>query len=93
MSDLLLPNLPVYPEKRPKTPNPTTVASKQKQSQKTSSTRPLSRLVRGVNNRVLFWRDGLAESEREDRRRTEERKQILAARMGNVWLPLSSVMY
>lgn len=95
MSDLLLHNLPAKPQKRPKTPTPATVASKQNQNQnqKTSATRPLSRIVRGVNNLVLSWRDGLAEPERDDRRRTEERKQILAARMHNVRLPPCSVLY
>ncbi|GAB1317378.1 Lipase 5 [Madurella fahalii] len=43
----------------------------------------LSKLIRDANNRILSWRDGLSQSEREDRRRTEERAQILAARMQN----------
>jgi TAG lipase/steryl ester hydrolase/phospholipase A2/LPA acyltransferase len=44
----------------------------------------VSRLVQGAGNVVLSWRDGLSESERADRRRVEERKQILAARMQHV---------
>jgi TAG lipase/steryl ester hydrolase/phospholipase A2/LPA acyltransferase len=45
---------------------------------------PLSKLIRGSHNLVLSLRDGLTESEREDHRRTEERKAILVARMQNV---------
>ncbi|KAH8906460.1 patatin-domain-containing protein [Coniochaeta sp. PMI_546] len=52
-----------------------------KQSQ--SAGHPLSRIIRGTNNLVLSLRDGLTESEREDRRRTEERKAILRARIQN----------
>lgn len=44
----------------------------------------VSRLVQGAGNAVLAWRDGLSESERADRKRVEERKQILAARMQHV---------
>ncbi|KAK4142892.1 acyl transferase/acyl hydrolase/lysophospholipase [Dichotomopilus funicola] len=39
------------------------------------------RLARSVGNLALTWRDGLTASERENKRRKEERKQILAARM------------
>ncbi|KAK4152210.1 acyl transferase/acyl hydrolase/lysophospholipase [Chaetomidium leptoderma] len=42
---------------------------------------PVSRLVQSAGNFVLSWRDGLTELEREDKRRDEERRQILAARM------------
>ncbi|KAK4100409.1 patatin-domain-containing protein [Parathielavia hyrcaniae] len=41
----------------------------------------LSRLVQSAGNVVLSWRDGLSSSEREAKRRREERMQILAARM------------
>ncbi|KAK0716691.1 acyl transferase/acyl hydrolase/lysophospholipase [Apiosordaria backusii] len=44
---------------------------------------PLTKIVRNASNLVLSWRDGLTESEREDKRRMEERMQILAARMHN----------
>ncbi|KAK4208155.1 putative lipase [Rhypophila decipiens] len=44
---------------------------------------PLSRAIRDASNVLLSWRDGTTESEREDRRRVEERMQILAARMQN----------
>lgn len=86
MSDLLLPTIPGNPQKRPKTP---TSNSKQKQGQKSpahnhAATLSVIKVARGMGNLVLSWRDGLAESEREDRRRTEERKQILAVRMQNV---------
>lgn len=57
-------------------------ASSAKQRQ--SAANPLSRIIRGTNNLVLSLRDGLTESEREERRRTEERKVILRARMQNV---------
>ncbi len=44
----------------------------------------LSKLIHDANSFILTWRDGLSESERSDRQRKEERKQILAARMHNV---------
>ncbi|KAK3939184.1 putative lipase [Diplogelasinospora grovesii] len=89
MIDLLLNGLPTSPgnigsEGRPKTPAKTANATlKRRQSQKLVASNPISGLIRGANNLVLSWRDGLTESEREDQRRTEERKQILAARMQN----------
>ncbi|KAK4124326.1 patatin-domain-containing protein [Parathielavia appendiculata] len=43
----------------------------------------VSRLVQSAGNVVLSWRDGLSWSEREERRKKEERMQILAARMQN----------
>jgi hypothetical protein len=49
-----------------------------------SSEHPLSRIIRGTNNLVLSLRDGLTESEREERRRTEEHKAILRARIQTV---------
>jgi len=45
---------------------------------------PLAKILRDTGNRVLSWRDGLTESEREEKARVEERMQILAARMQNV---------
>ncbi|KAK0750321.1 acyl transferase/acyl hydrolase/lysophospholipase [Schizothecium vesticola] len=42
---------------------------------------PLARIIKNTGNVVSSWRDGLTESEREDKRRTDERMQILAARM------------
>jgi TAG lipase/steryl ester hydrolase/phospholipase A2/LPA acyltransferase len=56
-----------------------------KQSQ--SAGHPLSRIIRGTNSLVLSLRDGLTEPEREERRRIEERKVILRARMQNVSYP------
>ncbi|KAK4162383.1 putative lipase [Cladorrhinum sp. PSN259] len=44
---------------------------------------PLSKILRHAGNLVLSWKDGLTGSEREDKRRLEERMQILAARMHN----------
>ncbi|KAK1832924.1 acyl transferase/acyl hydrolase/lysophospholipase [Podospora conica] len=46
---------------------------------------PLARIIKNTGNVVSAWRDGLTESEREDKRRTEERMQILAARMQHEW--------
>ncbi|KAH8885797.1 patatin-domain-containing protein [Thozetella sp. PMI_491] len=46
-----------------------------------SSPSPFSRLIRDANNYILQWRDGLNESERRDRKRLDERKQILAVRI------------
>lgn len=45
---------------------------------------PVSKILRGANRTVRSFRDGLTELEREDRRKAEERKQILALRMKNV---------
>lgn len=44
----------------------------------------ISRAIRGANNLVLSLRDGLSELERENKRKQEERKQILSLRMKNV---------
>jgi len=67
---------------------PLASASKKKsKSQKAAVLQPLSSAVRGLrdaSNVLLSWRDGMTESEREDRRRAEQRMQILAARMQNV---------
>lgn len=52
--------------------------------QRLSVSNPLSNIIRGTNNLVLSLRDGLTESEREERSRTEERKAILKARILNV---------
>lgn len=49
----------------------------------------ISRAIKGANNLVLSLRDGLSEMERENRRKQEERKQILSLRMKNVRLPPS----
>ncbi|KAH6847099.1 acyl transferase/acyl hydrolase/lysophospholipase [Chaetomium sp. MPI-CAGE-AT-0009] len=42
----------------------------------------VTRLLQGAGNLALSWRDGLTASDREEKRWKEERKQILAARMG-----------
>lgn len=57
---------------------------KRRRKERKSGPSPLTRLLRYANNRVLSWRDGLSETEREVKRRIEERMQILAARMQNV---------
>jgi hypothetical protein len=44
----------------------------------------LCRIIRGTNNVVLCWRSVLGESQRGDRRRAEDRRQILSTRMKNV---------
>ncbi|KAK4180944.1 putative lipase [Triangularia setosa] len=67
--------------KRSKRPEP--LKLKKKTAHPHSSIPPFTKLVRDASNLVLSWRDGLTESEREDKRRTEERMQILAARMHN----------
>ncbi|KAK4675502.1 Lipase 5 [Podospora pseudoanserina] len=66
--------------KRPR-PRPAPLKLKKKTSPSHSYIPPLTKIVRDASNLVLSWRDGLTESEREDKRRTEERMQILAARM------------
>lgn len=44
-------------------------------------TRPWSKVVRGAGNLLLYFKDGLTDSEREMQRLVEERKQILSARL------------
>ncbi|KAK3319744.1 acyl transferase/acyl hydrolase/lysophospholipase [Cercophora scortea] len=69
-----------------KSPAPleTSALKKRNRTNKRVTIQPVSRIVRDVGNVFLSWRDGLSESEREHQRRTEERMQILAARMQNV---------
>jgi len=57
---------------------------KKPKQQKQVTFQPLTKIIRNTGNLVLSWRDGLTESEREDKARVEERMQILAARMQNV---------
>ncbi|KAK3496241.1 acyl transferase/acyl hydrolase/lysophospholipase [Neurospora crassa] len=45
--------------------------------------RPFSKLMRSAGNYVLSWRDGLTESERENKRRIEERMRFLEDVMHN----------
>ena len=63
---------------------PSAPSARRSKPQKHVSFQPLVRIVQDTRNLVLSWRDGLSESEREDKARTEERMQILAARMHNV---------
>lgn len=44
---------------------------------------PLSRAIKGAGNIILSLKDGLTESERDEQRALEERKQILSARLQN----------
>ncbi|KAL2129102.1 hypothetical protein VTI74DRAFT_8219 [Chaetomium olivicolor] len=76
MSDLL-----VHGPGSPRLASPISPAKLRRRLSKGHGSSQLSRLVRGANDVVLSWQDGLSEEEREDKRRTEERKQILAARM------------
>jgi TAG lipase / steryl ester hydrolase / phospholipase A2 / LPA acyltransferase len=57
---------------------------KRQEPQKRVAFQPLAKIIRDTGNLVLSWRDGLTESEREDKARVEERMQILAIRMQNV---------
>ncbi|KAK4223959.1 acyl transferase/acyl hydrolase/lysophospholipase [Podospora fimiseda] len=70
-------------KKTKKRPEPLKLKHKKSQTHMHAPTQPLSRILRHAGNLVLSWRDGLTESEREDKRRLEERMQILAARMHN----------
>jgi len=63
---------------------PSAPPARRSKPQKHVSFQPLVRIVQDTRNLVLSWRDGLSESEREDKTRIEERMQILAARMHNV---------
>ncbi|OLN96958.1 Lipase 4-like protein 1 [Colletotrichum chlorophyti] len=61
-------------------------SSTKKQHQQTPTNIALdsiTRAIKGANNLVLSLRDGLSELERENRRKQEERKQILSVRMKN----------
>jgi TAG lipase / steryl ester hydrolase / phospholipase A2 / LPA acyltransferase len=64
-------------------------AGKKQGSQKHVAFQPLVRIIRDTGNLILSWRDGLNESERQDKTRAEERMQILAARMQNVGLRIA----
>ncbi|KAK3690302.1 acyl transferase/acyl hydrolase/lysophospholipase [Podospora appendiculata] len=90
MSDLLRCGPPVIrvnsggdPKFKSPAPLETSALKKRNRTQKRATIQPVSRIVRDVGNVFLSWRDGLTESEREHQRRTEERMQILAARMQN----------
>ncbi|KAK3321985.1 patatin-domain-containing protein [Apodospora peruviana] len=90
MPDLLLHGAPVIrvnaaPEGKGNVPGQPTTShiGKRNKAQASTTLLPLSKAIRGASNVLLSWRDGLNESEREDKRRTEERMQILAARMQN----------
>ncbi|KAK3361979.1 acyl transferase/acyl hydrolase/lysophospholipase [Lasiosphaeria ovina] len=89
MTDLLIHGPPVIrvssgADGKLKTPvEASTSASTLKKKKKTqhAPVQPLTKVVRDASSILLSWRDGLTESERESKRRTEERMQILAARM------------
>lgn len=72
---------------RLKTPTQGTSSAKKLKPQKQVTFQPLAKIIRDTGNLVLSWRDGLTQSEREDKARVEERMQILAARMQNVRAP------
>lgn len=63
-----------------------TSALKKKSSASSAPTNTLSRLVRGANGFLSCRGDAKAELEREEARKLDERKQILALRMNNVSL-------
>ena len=65
----------------------------QQQKQKQHGPSPLSKVIKYASNTVLSWRDGLSESEREQKREREERMDILAARMQNVGIRSSLVFF
>ncbi|KAK3989772.1 acyl transferase/acyl hydrolase/lysophospholipase [Cladorrhinum sp. PSN332] len=69
--------------KASKKPEPLKLKHRKSQTHMHAPIQPLSKILRHAGNLVLSWRDGLNESEREDKRRLEETMQILAARMHN----------
>ncbi|KAB5584966.1 acyl transferase/acyl hydrolase/lysophospholipase [Coniochaeta sp. 2T2.1] len=82
MGDLVLHRLDTRPSDGRKPGDQTLICTSSSKS-KQSTDHVLSRIIRGTNNLVLSLRDGLTELEREERRRTEERKAILRARIQN----------
>ncbi|KAK3904702.1 acyl transferase/acyl hydrolase/lysophospholipase [Staphylotrichum tortipilum] len=65
----------------PSTPSP--LKSRRKKKCPDNGLSQVTRLVQGASNLVLSLRDGLSESEREQKRRTAERRDILVDRMNN----------
>ena len=65
---------------------PSALALKKKNNkvEKHVTFRPLSKVIRSAGDYVLSWRDGLTSSERENKRRIEERMQFLEDVMHNV---------
>ncbi|KAK0625534.1 acyl transferase/acyl hydrolase/lysophospholipase [Bombardia bombarda] len=72
-------------DEKPNAPTKSTTPTikKRNKAQAHATSQPLSKIIRYAGNFLLSWRDGLTESERENKRWTEERMQILAARMQN----------
>lgn len=89
MTQLVIPSLHVGPASASSNGYPSTCgfASKHGSAQSSSATTvpadSVARAIKGVGDLVLSWKDGLSESEREHRRRLEERKQIYMARLQN----------
>ncbi|KAK3384826.1 acyl transferase/acyl hydrolase/lysophospholipase [Podospora didyma] len=88
MADLLVQGPPAIrvssgADGRLKTPTLAPGSSLKKRNTQHAPFQSLSKAVRDASNILLSWRDGLNESEREDKRILEERMQILAARMHN----------
>lgn len=69
-----------------------TSAPKKRSSASSAPAHTLSRLVRGANGFLACRKDAKAELEREEARKLDERKQILALRMNNVSLLLLASM-
>ncbi|TDZ19088.1 Lipase 4 [Colletotrichum sidae] len=95
MNDVLINPVHSLPAIRPKSsaaPGPPSLktcrSSSAKKSQQQQQPRnfaldSISRAIKGANNLVLTLRDGLTELERENKRKQEERRQILSLRMKN----------
>jgi TAG lipase / steryl ester hydrolase / phospholipase A2 / LPA acyltransferase len=85
MTQLLLPALritsvPASDEPRRNPPPKATAAAVARPIRKLA-VQPWSRAVRSAGNLLLYFKDGLTDSEREMQRVVEERKQVLAARL------------
>lgn len=89
MSDLLVNLLPTFRLTTLATPTKSSKRSPKEKARQAENVadvavQPLSRAVKGLGDMLQTMRDGLTAEEREGRRRTEERRQILMLRMKNV---------
>lgn len=68
-------------------PTPAPLKSRRKKKCPDNGLSQVTRLVQGASNLVLSLKDGLSESEREQKRRNAERRDTLVDHMNNVGRP------
>lgn len=89
MADIILPRrarAPGSPKKTSPHKSDTTVAPRLRPQAPSESNivGKVSRTIRGANDMLLYWKDGMSADERALLRKKEERKQILSLRMKGV---------